>query len=270
MAANAPTSDTGRLVRCPQCADLLANSRLSHDEREHAIDDIAKRPDDAHGEAAALRFLGKEMLRDPFGFLGVWGQKGSGKSLLLTALVAEFCRRGRQAVYFNADEVVHMLHPGEDKEIEGLRHVPGNPDAMFAYLQRIEVLAIDEIDKLPWTGWQIQRLGALIEYRHRQSERLVTLFSMNKPPWNWKNAGEVEHIGDRLADGRFNRHWPQEQIGYLPACLEQCKDVIEGVTQYYAPGLFELKLPSIRRQLRRLSSSPPAATKRRTKTPTPA
>lgn len=245
------------LVRCPQCSDLLANSRLAVDEREHRVNDIIQRQDDADDEAQVLRFLGKEMLRDPYGFLSIYGQKGSGKSLLLTALVAEFCKRGRSAVYFNADDIVRMLHPGDYSD--GELHVPGDPEARYAYLQRVEVLAVDEIDKLPWTNWQVQRIGALIEYRHRQAERLVTLFSMNKAPWAWNNVDDVQHIGDRLADGRFNRLWPLMQVGNMPPreadgmppCMQAFVDIIDGQERHYAPGLFETKLPSIRRQLRR-------------------
>ena len=50
------------------------------------------RMDDKYLEGLVLRFLAKEMLRDPLGFLttGRWQRE----ELLLVALVAEFCRSG--------------------------------------------------------------------------------------------------------------------------------------------------------------------------------
>jgi len=74
---------------------------------------------------------------------------------------------------------------------------------------------------------------------------------MNKPPEGWRNPGEVEHIADRLLDGRFNRYWPQDKELQLPSCLAEFKEAIDGVTVHYAPGLFQTRLSRLRRHLRR-------------------
>lgn len=239
------------MIRCPKCTNLLDQSRLTEDERMLMVDDIVTRSDDKIGESIALRFLCKAMLQDPFGFLSVWGVPGNAKSLVLTTLVAEFCRRGKQAVYFNIDDLTAMLSPGEDPEIDGFRYVPGVPDANLNRLKQIPVLAIDELDKLKWSSWQVQKLGALIEHRHRNSSSLVTLFAMNKHPDKWGSANAIDHLIDRWLDGRFNRYWPHDKDSFLPPCLEQFKEPVEGVTTYYAPGFFHTQLPSMRRTLRR-------------------
>jgi len=209
----------------------------------HSLDQIIDRKEDARGEMLALRFLGKQMLADPFGFLSIWGKKGAAKSLLLTALVAEFCRQKRQAVYFNASEVVSLISYGEDKAIDGFQKV-GNYEAAKALLKKIPVLAIDEVDKIKWTAWQVQQIGEVIEYRHRNVDCRVTLLAMNKPPHEWQNAGDVEHIASRLEDGRFYRQWPEKYAAKLPKCAN-------GVMEL--PGLFEVTLPDIRPTLRRWS-----------------
>lgn len=229
----------GKAARCTQCTDWLAHSRLTAEEREHKLADIANRPDDSRGEIYVLRFLGKSMLEDPFGFLSIYGHRGGGKSLLLTALVAEFCRRRREAVYFNAGDIVTMLSAGEENEIDGFL-VVGNYESAKKRLKAIPVLAIDEMDKIRWTPWQIQQIGEVIEYRHRNAARLVTLFAMNRPPWQWNNSGDVEHIASRFRDGRFHRRWPDGVK--KPAYLAGSTDV---------PGLFEVTLPDIRPTLRR-------------------
>lgn len=56
-----------------KCTNLLKVSRLTEEEQTARIDDITTRMDDKYGEGLALRFLAKEMLRDPFGFLTIWG-----------------------------------------------------------------------------------------------------------------------------------------------------------------------------------------------------
>lgn len=235
--------DYGKAIRCEACTDWLAHSRLTDEERQHKLADIANRPDDTRGEIFVLRFLGKAMLDDPFGFLSIYGHRGGGKSLLLTALVAEFCRAtsgtGRAAVYFNSGDVVTLLNAGEREEIDGFR-VIGNYEAAKKRLKAIPVLAIDEMDKIRWTPWQIQQIGEVIEHRHRNAAELVTIFAMNRPPWEWSNAGDVEHIASRFRDGRFHRKWPDGVK--KPAYLNGSNDV---------PGLFEATLPDIRPTLRR-------------------
>lgn len=233
--------DFGKAIRCEHCADWLKSSRLTPEERQHTLDDITERADDTRGEMMALRFLGKQMLADPFGFLAIYGRKGGGKSLLLTALVAEFCRAGRQAAYFNASEVVTLTSYGDDKEIDGFQRV-GSYDAAKEILKKLPVLAIDEVDKIKWTMWQVQHIGEVIEYRHRHADSRVTLLAMNRPPWEWSNAPDVEHIASRLSDGRFYRQWPQDKMKWLPLCAKGNPEL---------PGLFEVTLPDIRPTLRR-------------------
>lgn len=244
---------SGELVRCTQCTNLLSLSRLTEAEKAMSIDDIVTRKDDTEKESIALRFLAKEMLRDPYGFLSIYGVPGNAKSLLLTALIAEFCRKGTHAVYFNADDVASMLSYGDDVEIDGFRSIPGNPDANMNRLKQIPVLAIDELDKLSWTDFQVRKIGALIEHRHRNASTLVTLFAMNHHPDTWKSrsAISVDHLIDRWLDGSFNRFWPKDKEKSLPACLEQYKESRNGVTHYFAPGFFQTKLPSMRRTQRR-------------------
>lgn len=233
--------DHGKLTRCPACVDWLKTSRLTAEERQHTIADISERDDDHRGEMMALRFLGKQMLADPFGYLSIWGRKGGGKSLLLTALVAEFCRMGREAKYFNASEIVTMTAYGDDKAIDGFQKVNSYEHAK-RLLKEIPVLAIDEMDKIKWTPWQVQQIGEVFEYRHRHVDSRVTILAMNKPPWEWSNAGEVEHIASRLSDGRFYRRWPDEHMRALPKCADGKPEL---------PGLFQVTLADIRPTLRR-------------------
>ena len=234
--------NTGKLARCGSCADWLQECRLNPYERAR-IADITERPasEDPQGEMRAVRFLCKQMLADPFGFLSFAGVMGSGKSLALTALVAEFCRRGTQAVYYTAPEIVEKLRDFENKNT----FIKGDIDALIERLKRIPVLAVDELDKAMWTGYQIEKLGEVIDYRHRNADTQVTLFSMNRRPAEWRNADDVAYIGSRMIDGRFNRYWPEKFSAQRPGCAT--KDD----RGWYVPGLFELTLEDVRPRLRR-------------------
>jgi DNA replication protein DnaC len=228
------------MVRCPACTDFLKVSRLTPDEQQHTLAHITDRDDDTRDEMLALRFLGRQMLDDPFGMLSIWGRKGGAKSLLLSALVAEFCRKQRPAVYFNASEIVQMLSPGDEAGMGG--DWKGDMAACKRKLMDAPVLAIDEVDKIKWSAWQVQHIGEVLEYRHRFAVCRVTLLAMNKPPWQWSNSDDVEHIASRLSDGRFYRRWPDDKLKWLPKCANGAPEL---------PGLFEVTLPDIRPTLRR-------------------
>lgn len=231
---------------CPDCTDWTKRSRLTPEEQKHRMDDIVDRKDDPRREMWALRFMGKQMLADPYGYLTIYGHKGGGKSLLLTALIAEFCLQGKEALYFNASEIVTALNPGEDNMVDGFRYVAGNPESAKRRLKTVPVLAIDEPDKIKWSSWQVQHIGEVLEHRHRNAGKLVTLFAMNKPPWLWPNANEVEFIASRMQDGRFYRLWPAEHSGNVPACA-----VLDVDGRPEIPGIFEVTLPDMRPALRR-------------------
>ena len=138
-----------------------------------------------------------------------------------------------------------LLSPGDENEIDGFR-VVGHYEAAKMRLKQLPVLAIDEMDKIKWSPWQIQQIGEVIEYRYRHAERLVSLFAMNRPPQEWLSAAGAEHIASRFRDGRFHRQWP-EGIK-RPTCLNGSSDV---------PGLFGVQLPDVRPTLRRLPKEQP-------------
>jgi hypothetical protein len=252
VVADLPHNDPGfgKLVRCGACANYLATCRLSTAEQRLTIDDLKGRPGDEHGYALVMRFLGKQMLADPFGFLSVTGVKGAGKSMISAALVATFARNGRDAVYYTASEIAAKLTDWSGESAD----IPGDPSKFCERLKRAAVLAIDELDKIRWSQWIVRTLGDVLDYRHRHAEELVTILTMNHGPERWptEKGVYIEHIASRLADGRFNRFWPEAHRAKLPACLANYYDVdAEGNRRHYAPGLFVVSLPDVRPSLRR-------------------
>lgn len=248
VVMNLPRTDPnfGKIERCKACANYLKTCRLTPAEQKLEIDDLRNRPEDKQKYIPALRFLAKEMLRDPYGYLSITGVKGAGKSMVSAALVATFARNGREAVYYTSSEIATALTDFEN----------GDPNKFCERLKRAAVLAIDEMDKIKWTQWVVRTLGDVLDYRHRNAETKVTILTMNHGPeaWPTEEGVYIEHIASRLADGRFNRFWPAAVQDRLPPCLEEhfdMVDIVNGVRRHYVPGLFTIDLPDARPGLRR-------------------
>lgn len=234
-----------RNVRC-SCVDFLAISRLSEADQKLTIDDLKDRSDDTGRELWALRFLGKEMLADPYGWLTLYGNTGSAKSLLQKALVASLCREGLEARYYTMPELHFAVMPGKDEESPFGKMDVGS---LCDMLKRIPVLAIDELDKVRWSPWIVETIGDVLDYRHNHAAERVTLLSMNLHPdkWSLVNDAKIGHLYSRMIDGRFNRVWTHEKV---PGCLSHKLD--DG---YLVPGFFETTLPDVRQVLRRNENS---------------
>ena len=243
---DAKDSAFGKAVKCWACYDFLGRSRLTPAEQAHTIDDLLPRADDTGKHVTAMKFLCREMLREPFGFLSFQGSFGDGKSLALTALVAEFCRKRVQAQYWHIEDLLKLIMPFQT-ELDGEQVTQHEIDNRYHFLHTVPVLAIDEPDKAVWSDWKAGKIGELIDYRHRHAETLVTLFAMNKPPEQWAGAERVGHLNSRLRDGLFNRAWDSRYT--LPPCLRQFTRLVAGKQQHYAPGFFVVNLPDARPNL---------------------
>ncbi len=54
---------------------------------------------------------------------------------------------------------------------------------MFDYLRRIQVLALDEVDKANWKKeWAVEKIFQLLDARYRRLEELGTLLALNADP----------------------------------------------------------------------------------------
>lgn len=181
---------------CPRCADLLKHSRLNERERRSLLSDIQ-----GEGSALVLRVAGAKLLKDPFGWFVTWGGTGSAKTLFLQALVVAYCKRGIQATYYHAVDLQDGI----------LRDVNDPDSANMEFYRRIPVLAIDELDKYYFKDWSQKQLQALLDFRYRQMDKLVTLIASNRDPFDTNRDGEPwlpADILSRMQDGRFYITWP--------------------------------------------------------------
>lgn len=240
----------GQSIQCRFCYDYLGKSRLNAVEQTHTLACLTKRKDDPGNCVAAMRYLCQQMLDNPYGFLSFQGSFGDGKSLALTALVAEFCRQQVKAQYWHINNILELIMPFTTV-FDGEQVTRYDLDDKFDMLHRLPVLAIDEPDHVSdWSAHKSSYIGELIEYRWRNADTLVTLFAMNRPPGEWNGAERVGNLNSRLRDGSFDRAWDNGEK--LPGCLKNStRTNDQGKQEHFAPGFFEVNLPDVRPQLQR-------------------
>jgi len=168
-------------------------SGLNAEERKIKLADIeiASRPATVEMVKSCELFL-----KEPFGFLTLWGGPGNAKTMALQAVVNDLLNCRRSAVYVTAFDLISFIRSAFD----GQRNVMNdNAYERLLRFERVDVLAIDEFDKLRVTDWVMEQLTDLIDRRYRGgiSGLSGTLIAMNSDP-----KEQNEWIASRLFDGR--------------------------------------------------------------------
>ena len=150
----------------------------------------------------------RAFVRDPYGFIYLWGGPGNAKTDVLIAIVNEINARAGSvtAVYIKFSKLVEYMR---EAYIENERR-KSNPDAPASYSQRfnevkaVKVLCIDEFDfdgeKLRETAFAKEFRFDFLDDRYHQATReaTATVFASNSPAESLPEA-----IYDRIRDGRF-------------------------------------------------------------------
>lgn len=130
-----------------------------------------------------LRDFRENKLADSIPTVGLWGGTGRGKSHLLSLIVETLIKRGVDAMYRPAAELLDELQAGFDEQTY---------EARWQRALRVPVLALDDLGAGRRTDWRTDRLEALVDYRYSHS--LPLLIATNIPPHRW-----TEVFGDRPA-----------------------------------------------------------------------
>lgn len=248
----------GKPIPCPTCTDYLAISGLSQAEQEHKLDDIRS----IAPIHTVLRVLGKQLLKDPWGWITLYGAPygpsgtltGNSKSFFGTALAAEFCRRGIRAIYKHAGDLSQQLY----RDLDGDK---GNE----SLLRSVRVLVIDEMQDIHATSWLVGKWKAILEHRFRYAEPtpekhhvgLLTIIIGQMHPDLWVDGDGTCWVPpawvSRMSDGRFNIPWPDGVE--VPQCDQIVKDYEDCP---WIPGLIAVSAPDIRpHQFRKIYQSEP-------------
>lgn len=128
-----------------------------------------------------MKRAGLKFLADPVGFLSVYGPCGNAKTILLQAIVNECLRKGIEARYLTAHELMDYLKEAFDP------HIMETDRGRIARLAAVQVLCIDEMDKAAPTPYASEMQQHLINDRYRNADVLGTVFAwngdINTLPW---------------------------------------------------------------------------------------
>jgi len=171
-----------------RAARLQAICGLTDAERSVRLDDLNTTGSDTQAMIDACRsFAGR-----PSGILTLWGGTGNGKTLALQAIVNECLERSLSATYTTMYDLAGYVREAYNTSNESAW-------VRVRLLQNVNVLAIDEFDKLKETDWTRELEMAVIDrrYRYGLSGTIGTMIAMNESP-----DGLPIWIRSRLLDGR--------------------------------------------------------------------
>lgn len=162
----------GHTVPCPKCnkAAIDAACGLAPHEREVNLSKLILK--DRPG-AQAMKRAGERFIKEPYGFLSVFGPCGNAKTILLQSIVNACIERGIEARYLTAHELLDYLREAFDTKV--LETDIGR----IRRLAQVQVLCIDELDKAKNTEWAADMQQHLINERYRNAHVLGTVFAWN-------------------------------------------------------------------------------------------
>ena len=129
----------------------------------------------------------------PTGWVLFHGDYGRGKSGLLKSIVAQACTAGCSARYVTSAKILMEIRDtfGDDVDVD-------EKDLLERYT-RYALLAVDEVDRIPDTGWSRSTLFTLLNARYDRRGECCTLLATNQDP-DAMPAG-MEYLASRMRDG---------------------------------------------------------------------
>lgn len=142
----------------------------------------------------ALRAI-KDVFKQGYGWVYLWGGPGIAKSVLLKVAVAEMLRGGLQGTYTNMSQILDHLREAYDTDYPNSESV-----RRLNRWSQIRLLAIDEFDRVKETGYAAEKRFRLMDERYQAAYRkqTITLMASNEPPEVYDS-----YLTDRIGDGRF-------------------------------------------------------------------
>jgi len=162
----------GKLFPCPICNKQTLDRLCGLNGKERAVRleeiDTENRKGTATMKAAALKFAAS-----PSGFLSLHGGNGTGKTMALMGIVNAVIEAGGEARYMTASELMAIM-----REIFDNNSLESDYERVRK-LATVQVLCIDEVDKLRDTPYSREIQNELINLRYRQAHVLGTALAWN-------------------------------------------------------------------------------------------
>ena len=176
------------------CAKLSRYAGISGLNREECVG-LRWRGIQPFGRAHDARDAIIKTLKRGYGWVYLHGSVGVGKTRLLKTAVAEQVSDGHYATYTSMSEIIeHLRRAYDDNEPSQVA------EQRLAQWSGVNVLAIDEIDRLRQTAYASEKQFRLLDERYERalSKESVTIMASNQAP----SAFEA-YLRDRIEDNRF-------------------------------------------------------------------
>lgn len=149
----------------------------------------------------------------PSGFITYYGETGRGKSHLLKSLVNGFRGIGVFSQYINATDMLEGIKE-RFSDSQGQIAV----EEVIRHYKRVQVLAIDELDKVNLTNWTKQTLHRLLDSRYEDSG-LLTVLAMQMHPD--RLSDDLDYLRSRIIGGTPVEVAGEDMRPYLKVKLTQ-------------------------------------------------
>ncbi|MBU2052584.1 ATP-binding protein [Patescibacteria group bacterium] len=182
----------GALIRCPDCHDgalacrLAEASQLTGWLKTATFDTYRSRRENKVALDAARKVAEK-----PTGWCTFYGTFGPGKTHLLAAIVNHCNTHRVAAVYYTLPDLMDRLRDS---------YTDDGFSVFYDKLVRMQVLVIDEVDKLRLTEWAKEKFYQLADSRYRELDGKLTVFALNDLPE--VTGGEMDYLYSRMRDYR--------------------------------------------------------------------
>lgn len=187
-----------KIVECPMCNDprikrdyLSRKSGLVSEERDWKITFIENMEGKEAGLARAKALLAE--IPYPKGWITLYGDNGVGKSGLLKAIVAQCITAGVEARYTRASDILAEIRTAYEEQTDLTEA------EIMDRLTDIQVLAVDEVDRISSTAWAQSTLMNIMDRRYNKRASEATVLATNLDPE--KLPGELSYLASRMRDG---------------------------------------------------------------------
>lgn len=163
------------------------------------------RPGTAEMVETCARFI-----RNPNEIITIWGGSGNAKTMALQAVVNHFVGQQVEAVYITAFDLISYIRAAFHKTDKNDLEVKDESAwQRLGRFERVQILAVDEFDKINVTAWVREQLTDLIDRRYRLAEdgQAGTLIAMNddpreQPSWIYSRLSRYRIIHNQDGDMR--------------------------------------------------------------------
>lgn len=199
----------GKLVRC-QCMIQQDSTRYQRElgawlDREMHLGKIIT---EGRPGTKAMVSAARQFVMNPTGWLTIWGNNGTGKTMTLQGITNELLKAGKMAVYVNTVDAVEYMK-------SGIGNTNFDLDARVHVLSTLFVLCLDELSAVRWTEWVIEQLGNVLNKRY--TANMPTVLAMDTDPLQIMEP----RIVSRMQEGKIVHNNDSDLRNAMQQLMEQ-------------------------------------------------